>query len=77
MIGKFIDILQQRLFVFGSEYCGSKLLGAKMGVAKSGIQREICLSCFLLNGGNCWTGYNENEASQIMTLFGKLVLIWL
>ncbi len=70
-------MLQEHLFVFGSHYCNSKLLGAKRGVAKSGIQGEFSLISFLLNGSNCWTGYNENEASEIMSLFDKPALIML
>ncbi len=67
MIEVFFDVLQECLCAFGGEYWGSKLLGAKMRVAKSGIQRQICLSCFSPNGGNCWTSYNEKEAARIIT----------
>ncbi len=70
-------MLEEDLLVFGSHYCNSKLLRAKGGVAKSGMQGEFSFICFLLNGSNCCSGYNENEASEIMTLFDKLALITL
>ncbi len=67
MIEVFSDILRQCLCAFGGEYWGSKLLAAKMCIANSGIEGQICLSCFPPNGGNCWTSYNEKEAAQIVT----------
>ncbi len=70
-------MVEKGSLAFGSGYCNSKLLGAKRGVAKSGIDGEFPLICFGLNGSNCCSGYNEKEVFEIMTLFEKPALITL
>ncbi len=50
-------------------------MGVGGGVGNSGIEGEFPLMCFILNGSNCCSGYNEKELFEIVTLFDKPALI--